>query len=776
VSKGFFEEIDTHKNMNRIIRNITTMLVGMAVWTLMPQNTHGQCKVDNGVSAIAGEFSINGTKVQVKGAGGGSLTATNNIPIKICEGELITLKNTLPITALTLSNYWIMEESVYKSSTAPRPAPSTADVSFTTLGSNVSVKLTAKTSDPSGLSFYNGPGRYVILQYDNSTTVANGAELHHSCQVIEVIAPPRPVATVSTCSGGEFQVTIPVNANNIFDDYKVVFTPLSGTEETEFTGKKTLPFSLKKTLSGNPTNSNVIINISGETITGGCPSPPANSLGSYAPSTASLFKPSIISIAGTTTKAEFNIELAPQNGTLWKFYRRDITSSVNYDNYTTEVLSQSSLVSSGTEFVKVVVPDADKMYCYQVASVDAVCGTKEISSEEICTTPANAKAENNQNVITWLKANGGSPGGVSPSPFVNYEVDLLRADGSVDQILLATPDRNILTFTHNSLTCGQEYTYRVRTLYSNKSYSQIMKVRAISNDVPSKIPRFFATMTNDNKNVSVQGQFNVSGTPLNIEPNGYKYYRSNSLTGAYSLQNTGNQVFKDLTTDANKQQYCYYMTWTNTCAKESDPSDKVCTVFLKTSGATVNWSKENAHSYNTDSYIVRKVNPSDGTTLKDLASNLQSIYSYNTSPLPETEGQEIYIQIESRPTGWNIIGSITLPTTLSNIIKIFRPSVAMSPQIFTPNNDNVNDKFIVRGKFIQRLKMTIYDRWGNPIYSEEMNGYPTENNQNETTVIGWDGIMNNGNKASEGSYAYKIEITDTIGQMTVKEGALLLAY
>jgi hypothetical protein len=36
--------------------------------------------------------------------------------------------------------------------------------------------------------------------------------------------------------------------------------------------------------------------------------------------------------------------------------------------------------------------------------------------------------------------------------------------------------------------------------------------------------------------------------------------------------------------------------------------------------------------------------------------------------------------------------------------------------------------------------------------------------------------MNNGNKAPEGSYAYKIEITDTIGQMTVKEGALLLAY
>jgi gliding motility-associated-like protein len=762
--------------MNRIIRNITTMLVGMAVWTLMPQNTYAQkkCKVDH-IDPVGG-FTINSGKVNVNGDGDNISTNTNNIPVKICEGEIINLKSSSTFSALTTVNYWITKLDDYDNLPVPPSNPISSDRNYSITSGDASIKMIAKSSDPAGFSFYNGPGKYVITQYENGTTASGGAGFHHACQVIEVIAPPRPVATVSTCSGGEFQVTIPVNANNIFDDYKVVFTPLSGTEETERTGKKTLPFSLKKTLSGNPANSNVIINISGETITGGCPSPPANSLGSYTPSTASLFKPSIISIAGTTTKAEFNIELAPQNGTLWKFYRRDITSSVNYDNYTTEVLSQSSLVSSGTELVKVIVPDADKMYCYQVASVDAVCGTKEISSEEICTTPAKVVAQNNENVITWLKANGGAPGGVSPSPFVNYEVDLLRADGSVDQILLATPDRNILTFTHNSLTCGQDYTYRVRTLYSNNSYSQIMKVRAISNDVPSKIPRFFATMTNDNKNSFLQGQFNIGNKPLNIEPNGYKFYRSNTLTGAYSLQKTGNEQFNDLTTDVNKQQYCYYMTWTNTCAKESDPSEKVCTVFLKSSGATVNWSRENAHSYNTDSYIVKKINPSDGTTLKDLASNLQSIYTFNTTPLPETEGQEIYIQIESRPAGWNTSDPNRLPSSVSNVIKIFRPSFAMSPQIFTPNGDTVNDKFIVEGKFIKNLKMTIYDRWGNPIFHDEQNGYPIQGSQVPATVIGWDGIMNNGNKALEGSYAFKIEIEDTIGQITVKEGALLLAY
>ena len=57
-----------------------------------------------------------------------------------------------------------------------------------------------------------------------------------------------------------------------------------------------------------------------------------------------------------------------------------------------------------------------------------------------------------------------------------------------------------------------------------------------------------------------------------------------------------------------------------------------------------------------------------------------------------------------------------------------------------------------------------------------MDGYPTEDSQNESTVVGWNGIMNNGNKAIEGSYVFKIEVEDTIGQISTREGALLLAY
>jgi gliding motility-associated-like protein len=397
-----------------------------------------------------------------------------------------------------------------------------------------------------------------------------------------------------------------------------------------------------------------------------------------------------------------------------------------------------------------------------------------LSADEICTTPTKVTADNNKNVIEWLPATTGLIGG---GVFKFYKVSRLNSNGTVDKTFPTITNIAEVKLEDNTVMCGQDYTYRVETNYGQQSLSQIITVRATSHEVLSKIPRFLATMTNDSKNVNVQGQFDPSNIPNNIKLDNYKFYRANSINGSYSLAYTGNSIFKDLNTDVEAQSYCYYMTWTNLCDIESEPSEKVCTVNLKASGANVYWTKEPSISVGIDSYIVQQVNPNDGTNIKELASNLKNIYSYNTQALPDAEGQEIYVQIEARPIGWNIIGSNTLPSTLSNIIRVYRPALSLIPQIFTPNGDNVNDKFIVRGKFIKALKMTIYDRWGNAIFYDEAASYPNNAaNQDENTVIGWDGTMNTGTKALEGSYVYKIEITDTIGQTTIKEGGLLLAY
>jgi gliding motility-associated-like protein len=88
------------------------------------------------------------------------------------------------------------------------------------------------------------------------------------------------------------------------------------------------------------------------------------------------------------------------------------------------------------------------------------------------------------------------------------------------------------------------------------------------------------------------------------------------------------------------------------------------------------------------------------------------------------------------------------------------------PNVFTPNSDGVNDYFypIVKCQLLF-YKMSIYNRWGDLIY-----------NTNQP-LVQWDGIMNNGKKASEGSYSFIIEYRDNLsGQDYIEKGSFMLMH
>ena len=773
---GGFEAIDTHKiNMKRITKNIATALLGIMVWTLS-EETYAQCKVDNG-DPVKGEFSIN--TIAVKGDGGGASAASNNIPIKICEGEVITLKSTLSVTSLSNVNYWIIPLNNYNSLSSPPSNPGSAVNGYTTPTGDAQIKMIDKATDGQGFSAYGTPGKYVITQYDNSSSTAGGPGFHHACQVIEIVKATTPNVAYDKCSGSKVIFDFKNDpVNNIYDNYNIQYILSTSYKPQEKTGKPTsYSFKFENTvdLSSYPS---VSVEIKGESVTGQCPAP-VFTIPSFTLNNTVVNKASLNAIVGTTLKGEFKLAVNADNGVKRNVYMRDPSDpSQNNFNYTAPFKNYTSSAASGLDSNSVQVPNGDKVYCFQVEAVDGSCASSFVSnptlrSDELCTTLINVEAKNNNNIIRWSQALGG---GLINANFVNYVLERYRPDGTFDKVLTSTPNASSITFTDGGVICGQEYVYKVTTRYPLKSISQSFKVKATSTDTPPAISRVFTTISNTGANVRVQGQFNVGSVPVNIKPNAYKYYRSESLGGSYTLLKSGNSFIDDITADIDKKSYCYYMTWTNLCNNESDPSEKVCTVYLKSDGSTLKWTPESSLSVGTDSYLVQSVNPTTKTNIKVLKDNLIGTQTFDTKALGEEEGQELFIQIESRPTGWNTTDPNVLPSTLSNIIRVFRPSFSMTPQIFTPNGDGSNDKFLVRGKFIKKLKMTIYDRWGNVIYYEDTDNFPLEKNQTDSNVVGWNGIMNNGNRAIEGSYAYKIEIEDTIGQVTMKEGALLLAY
>lgn len=90
-------------------------------------------------------------------------------------------------------------------------------------------------------------------------------------------------------------------------------------------------------------------------------------------------------------------------------------------------------------------------------------------------------------------------------------------------------------------------------------------------------------------------------------------------------------------------------------------------------------------------------------------------------------------------------------------------SVDLIPNIFTPNNDGVNDTFIL--SFINGAweidVLTIRNRWGNVVYSSNINN------------SAWDGKIN-GSDCSEGTYFWSVQLKNNSDYTLIKHGFLQL--
>ena len=94
---------------------------------------------------------------------------------------------------------------------------------------------------------------------------------------------------------------------------------------------------------------------------------------------------------------------------------------------------------------------------------------------------------------------------------------------------------------------------------------------------------------------------------------------------------------------------------------------------------------------------------------------------------------------------------VTTDGTCSSNNKIFINVIDL-PNAYTPNGDGVNDRFI------KDMNVTIFNRWGQELYSG---------------AEGWDGTYNS-KDAAAGTYYYVIKITDFKGAEQVLKGSVML--
>ncbi len=162
-------------------------------------------------------------------------------------------------------------------------------------------------------------------------------------------------------------------------------------------------------------------------------------------------------------------------------------------------------------------------------------------------------------------------------------------------------------------------------------------------------------------------------------------------------------------------------------------------------------------------------NNSDSLLLGD-TTRIQTTYQWFANGLPISTSNTIIVKptqttnyvLQSTQCG---ITNQTITVTYSTNCEPVVVTEPIIPNVFTPNNDNVNDTFKFELNNSNLKSFNVYNSWGNLIHS-------TFNIQHSTLL--WDGRTTSGIECTAGVYFYVLEYTDVNGDTHKKNGYVTL--
>lgn len=217
----------------------------------------------------------------------------------------------------------------------------------------------------------------------------------------------------------------------------------------------------------------------------------------------------------------------------------------------------------------------------------------------------------------------------------------------------------------------------------------------------------------------------------------------------------------------------------------TNATDSIATHSYTTVSSTALGVDYNFNLNGNDSTITRKVIPNSATFFERLDSNTNVTYTrilrsafffptndiathgamrfewtINGTVLVDPNYQFPNIRYEFTTAGANTVmlkvwntadpSKFTTFTRVINIIPDFTTKQRLTniPNVFSPNDDGVADRFIIQTSGTSRLIFKVFTRTGALVY------------QNKSYYINWDGKNDNGKELPEGIYYYIIEDLD----------------
>lgn len=150
--------------------------------------------------------------------------------------------------------------------------------------------------------------------------------------------------------------------------------------------------------------------------------------------------------------------------------------------------------------------------------------------------------------------------------------------------------------------------------------------------------------------------------------------------------------------------------------------------------------------------------------LKKITWTPDSLLSCNDclNPIVTLPKKSIYYQVK-------VVNENGCEAEAYTTVEVNRKIAVYVPSSFSPNGDNINDRFIAFGDLDLVLKikwMRVYDRWGETVFEE------TDLNPNDTSK-GWDGSFR-GDQMNPAVYVWNMEVLFLDGTTKIIKGDVLL--
>jgi gliding motility-associated-like protein len=230
----------------------------------------------------------------------------------------------------------------------------------------------------------------------------------------------------------------------------------------------------------------------------------------------------------------------------------------------------------------------------------------------------------------------------------------------------------------------------------------------------------------------------------------------------FKSYSSGDTILIDHDVDVQKHTYTYTTYVVDACGGKSQPSNVARSILLNvhmvgnnilTHDPELTWNPYEKWATGVDHYYIEFFY--DSVQAFDLIARNQG---------DNLTARHRYVNLEQSDYCYRVTGFKSGDSSVfseSNITCVSTAPTLYAPNVFTLNNDGLNDVFYVRGIFVAQFTLKIFNRWGQKVFES--------NDINK----GWDGTLN-GEPCTSDVFVYMAEAIGKHGERIAISGNVTL--